>query len=123
MKAAVFHQHGGPEVLRYEERPTPVLGAGEVLVRVKACALNHLDLWARHGLPNIQIPMPHIAGSDIAGEVIGSAAIDVAIGRRVMLQPGLSCGRCEACLSGRDNECPATKSSGTPTTTAGMRSS
>ena len=106
MWAVRFHQHGGPEVLRYEEAPEPELAPGDVLVRVRACALNHLDLWARRGLPNVGIPMPHIAGSDIAGEVIGSAAIDVAIGRRVMLQPGLSCGRCEACLSGRDNECP-----------------
>ena len=106
MWAVRFHQHGGPDVLRYEEAPEPELAPGDVLVRVRACALNHLDLWARRGLPNVRIPMPHISGSDIAGEVIGSAAIDVAIGRRVMLQPGLSCGRCEACLSGRDNECP-----------------
>jgi NADPH:quinone reductase-like Zn-dependent oxidoreductase len=74
-------------------------------VRVRACALNHLDLWARRGLPNVRIPLPHIGGSDIAGEVIASAATGVAVGCRVMLQPGLSCGRCEACLSGRDNEC------------------
>ena len=87
-----FHQHGGLDVLRYEEAPQPDLAPGDVPVRVRACALNHLDLWARRGLPNIRIPMPHIAGSDIAGEVIGSAANDVAIGRRVMLQPGLSCG-------------------------------
>jgi NADPH:quinone reductase-like Zn-dependent oxidoreductase len=100
-----FHQHGAPDVLRYEEAPEPDLAPGDVLVRVRACALNHLDLWARRGLPDIRIPMPHIPGSDIAGEVIGSVATDVAIGRRVMLQPGLSCGRCEACLSGRDNEC------------------
>ena len=106
MKAVRFHEHGPPDVLRYEEAPEPVLAPGEVLVRVRACALNHLDLWARHGLPNVRIPMPHISGSDVAGEVIESAAAGVAIGRRVMLQPGLSCGRCEACLSGRDNECP-----------------
>jgi NADPH:quinone reductase-like Zn-dependent oxidoreductase len=110
MWAVRFHQHGGPDVLRYEEAPQPDLAPGDVLVRVRACALNHLDLWARRGLPNIRIPMPHIAGSDIASEVIGSAANDVAIGRRVMLQPGLSCGRCEACLSGRDNECVITTS-------------
>lgn len=105
MRAVRFHQHGAPDVLRFEEAPEPELAPGDVLVRVRACALNHLDLWARRGLPNVRIPLPHIAGSDIAGEVIGSAATDVAIGRRVMLQPGLSCGRCEACLSGRDNEC------------------
>jgi NADPH:quinone reductase-like Zn-dependent oxidoreductase len=106
MRAVRFHQHGGPEVLRYEDAPEPDLGAGEVLVRVRACALNHLDLWARRGMPKVQIPMPHIPGSDVAGEVIASAAPDVALGRRVMLQPGISCGRCTACLSGVDNECP-----------------
>ncbi len=105
MKSVRFHEHGGPEVLRYEDAPEPVLAAGEVLVRVRACALNHLDIWGRRGLPNIRIPMPHITGSDVAGEVIASAAPDVTIGSRVMLQPGLSCGRCARCLAGADNEC------------------
>lgn len=105
MKAVRFHQHGPPDVLRYEEAPDPVLAPGEVLVRVRACALNHLDLWARHGLPNIRIPMPHIGGSDIAGEVVEATVPDVRINQRVMIQPGLSCGRCDACLDGRDNEC------------------
>ena len=106
MKAVRFHHHGGPEVLCYEDAPDPDLLSGDVLVRVRACALNHLDLWGRRGLPRVQIPMPHIPGSDVAGEVVASAAPDVAIGRRVMLQPGVSCGRCPACLSGKDNECP-----------------
>jgi NADPH:quinone reductase-like Zn-dependent oxidoreductase len=105
MKAVRFHQHGGPEVLRLEEAPEPELAPGEVLVRVRACALNHLDLWARRGMPRVTTPLPHICGSDVAGEVIASAAPDVSAGRRVMLQPGISCGRCAACLSGRDNEC------------------
>jgi NADPH:quinone reductase-like Zn-dependent oxidoreductase len=105
MKAVRFDQHGGPEVLCYEDAPDPELSPGEVLVRVRACALNHLDLWARQGLPNMAIPMPHITGSDIAGDVVSSAAADVAPGGRVMLQPGVSCGRCRACLSGRDHEC------------------
>jgi NADPH:quinone reductase-like Zn-dependent oxidoreductase len=106
MKAIRFHQHGGPEVLRYEEAPEPQIGPGEVLVRVRACALNHLDLWERGGLERVKIPMPHISGSDVAGEVIASSEPDIAAGRRVMLQPGMSCGRCAACLSGKDNECP-----------------
>jgi NADPH:quinone reductase-like Zn-dependent oxidoreductase len=106
MKAVRFHEHGGPGVLRYVEAPEPELAPGEVLVRVRACALNHLDIWARQGLRRVPIPMPHISGSDVAGEVIASAAPDVSIGRRVMLQPGVSCGRCTECLSGRDNECP-----------------
>ena len=105
MKAVRFHQHGGPEVLCYEDAPDPDLAPGEVLVRVRACALNHLDLWGRAGLRNVRIPMPHITGSDVAGEVVSSAAADVSAGRRVMLQPGVSCGRCTACLSGNDNEC------------------
>jgi NADPH:quinone reductase-like Zn-dependent oxidoreductase len=105
MKAIRFHEHGGPDVFRYEDAPDPDLVSGEVLVRVRACALNHLDLWARRGLPRVTIPMPHISGSDVAGEVIAAAAPDVSTGRRVMLQPGVSCGRCTECLSGRDNEC------------------
>ena len=106
MKAVRFHQHGGPDVLRYEDVPNPKLEPGEVLVRVRACALNHIDLWERGGLPKVTIPLPHISGSDVAGEVVTSSAPDVPAGARVMLQPGLSCGRCAACLSGRDNECP-----------------
>jgi NADPH:quinone reductase-like Zn-dependent oxidoreductase len=105
MKAIRFHEHGGPGVLRLEEVPDPEPEAGEVLVRVRACALNHLDLWQRNGLPRVSIPMPHISGSDVAGEVVASTVSEVPAGQRVLLQPGLSCGRCEACLSGRDNEC------------------
>ena len=111
MKAVRFHEHGGPEVLRYEDAPEPDLVPGEALVRVRACALNYLDVWERRGLEHVTIPMPHISGSDVAGEVVqigeapASAAGNAAIGSRVMLQPGVSCGRCAECLSGRDNEC------------------
>jgi NADPH:quinone reductase-like Zn-dependent oxidoreductase len=105
MKAVRFHAHGGPDVLRYEEIPEPVAGVGEVIVRVRACALNHLDLWQRRGLERVKIPFPHISGADIAGEVEYSHGGEFAPGRRVMLQPGLSCGLCAACLDGRDNEC------------------
>ncbi|HEY3044560.1 MAG TPA: zinc-binding dehydrogenase [Vicinamibacterales bacterium] len=115
MKAVRFHQHGGPEVLRYEDAPDPEPNPGEVLVRVRACALNFLDVWERRGLEHVTIPMPHISGSDVAGEIVASASAsssDVTVGRRVMLQPGMSCGRCAACLSGRDNECPQFESLG-----------
>jgi NADPH:quinone reductase-like Zn-dependent oxidoreductase len=105
VKAIRFHAHGGVDVLRYEDAPDPELQPGEVLVRVRACALNHLDLWERRGLPHVPIPMPHISGSDVAGEIVDARAPGVAIGARVMLQAGVSCGRCAACLSGRDNEC------------------
>ena len=107
MKAVIFSEHGGPEVLRYADVPEPAIGARDVLVRVRACALNHLDLWVRRGLPGRNIPLPHIPGSDISGEVarIGAEVTNVRVGDRVLLAPGLSCGQCEACVSGRDSFC------------------
>lgn len=105
MQAARFHGHGGPEVFRYEEAPDPVAGPGEVLVRVRACALNHLDLWQRRGLERVTIPFPHISGAEVAGDVVAAPGGEWAPGTRVMLQPGLSCGRCAACLAGADNTC------------------
>ena len=107
MKAVRFHAHGGPDVLRYEEVPEPVPGPGEALICVRACALNHLDLWQRRGMARVTIGFPHISGADVAGEVVSTPDGELATGRRVMLQPGLSCGRCVACLDGRDNECPS----------------
>jgi NADPH:quinone reductase-like Zn-dependent oxidoreductase len=107
MKAVIFSEHGGPEVLRYAERPEPEIGPEEVLIRVRACALNHLDLWVRRGMPGIAIPMPHIPGSDIAGEVarVGANVVGVKAGERVLLSPGISCGQCVHCLKGNDNFC------------------
>jgi NADPH:quinone reductase-like Zn-dependent oxidoreductase len=107
MKAVRFHEHGDVSVLRYEGAPDPVPAAGEALVRVRACALNHLDLWQRRGLDRVRIPFPHISGADVSGDVIEPGASGLARGTRVMLQPGISCGHCEACLAGRDNECPS----------------
>lgn len=98
MKAARFHVHGGPEVLQYEDAPDPVVPDGWALVRVRACSMNHLDIWQRRGLDRVTIPLPHISGADVAGEVVGT-------GERVMLQPGLSCGVCAECRAGRDNRC------------------
>jgi NADPH:quinone reductase-like Zn-dependent oxidoreductase len=106
MKAVRFHEHGGPDVLRHEDAPEPQLGAGEAMVRVRAVALNHLDIWNRRGIKGLTFGFPHILGADVAGEIEASADDSWSRGRRVMLQPGLSCGRCEACLDGRDNECP-----------------
>jgi NADPH:quinone reductase-like Zn-dependent oxidoreductase len=108
MRAIVFKEHGGPEVLQYTEAPEPTIKANEVLLEVRACALNHLDVWARGGLPGIEIPLPHILGNDIAGVVraVGPLVDWVKAGDEVMLQPGVSCGHCIECLSGRDNFCP-----------------
>ncbi len=107
MKAVIFNQHGGPEVLEYADAADPTFKANEVLVEVKACALNHLDVWARTGLPGIKIPLPHILGNDIAGVVreVGELVSWVRAGDEVMLQPGVSCGHCSECLAGRDNLC------------------
>src|ERR1700686_4500596 len=107
MKAILFQKHGGPEVLQYTDAPTPSIRANEVRVRVRACALNHLDLWVRGGLPNVPIPLPHIPGSDIAGEIaeIGADVTTVKVGQKVVLAPGVSCGKCAACVAGRDNFC------------------
>jgi NADPH:quinone reductase-like Zn-dependent oxidoreductase len=107
MRAIVFSEHGGPEVLRYAEVRDPEIGPAEVLVRVRACALNRLDLWVRRGMPGIAIPMPHIPGSDIAGEVAraGEKVSGVQLEERVLLSPGISCGHCVYCLRGSDNLC------------------
>jgi len=107
MKAVVINRHGGPEVLERADLPDPAPTPGEVLIRVRACALNHLDLWTRAGLPGLKVPFPHVLGSDIAGEVaaLGSPVEGLAAGQRVMLSPGISCGRCRMCLSGEDSFC------------------
>jgi NADPH:quinone reductase-like Zn-dependent oxidoreductase len=107
MKAIVFQEHGGPEVLKYTDARDPVVRANEVLVRVKACALNHLDLWVRRGIPGVPFPLPHIPGSDVAGEIaaIGADVTTVRVGQKVVLAPGVSCGKCAPCVSGQDNRC------------------
>jgi NADPH:quinone reductase-like Zn-dependent oxidoreductase len=106
MKAVRIHEFGGPEVLKYEDVPDPGLRKDHVLVRVRACALNHLDLWVRKGLPGVQLP--HILGSDIAGEIVecGEYITDLNEGTRVLLAPMVFCGHCEQCNTGRQNFCP-----------------
>src|SRR5260221_4011889 len=107
MKAVIFAQHGGPEVLRFTEVADPQIKADEVLIEVRACALNRLDVWVRVGLPGIKIPLPHILGNDVAGVVreVGELVTWVKPGDEVMVQPGISCGHCAECLAGRDNFC------------------
>ena len=105
MKAIRFHQFGGPEVLKYEDVPAPQLRKDQVLIRVRACALNHLDLWIRKGLPNIKFP--HINGSDVAGEIaeVGEYITDLKAGQRVLLAPMTFCGHCAQCVAGQQNLC------------------
>lgn len=107
MKAILFHEHGGPEVLRYDEVPTPSPGPGEVQVRLKAAALNRVDILVRNGWPGLKLPLPHITGSDGAGEIseIGPEVEEFEIGQRVAINANIGCGRCPACLAGRDNMC------------------
>jgi NADPH:quinone reductase-like Zn-dependent oxidoreductase len=106
MKAVRFHEFGGPEVLKYEDVPDPVLRKDQVLVRVKACALNHLDLFLRAGLPGTRLP--HINGSDVSGEVaeVGEYINDLKPGERVLLAPMTFCNHCQYCTSARQNFCP-----------------
>jgi NADPH:quinone reductase-like Zn-dependent oxidoreductase len=118
MKATLFHQHGGPEVLEYTDFPTPDPKPGAALVRLHAAALNRMDVMVRNGWTGLKLEMPHINGADGAGEVVRfgessepdtttgeSPSEEVEIGDRVVINPNLGCGECEFCLAGRDNLC------------------
>ncbi|CAA9370736.1 MAG: Alcohol dehydrogenase [uncultured Gemmatimonadetes bacterium] len=106
MRAAIFHENGGPEVVRIEEVARPRPGPGEVLVEVRAAALNHLDLWVRRGIP-IDTTMPHIGGSDVAGVIaeVGAGVDHGRVGERVVVNPSLWCGRCRECARGEESMC------------------
>ena len=101
MKAVRFHAHGGPDALRYEDAADPVAGPGEAVVRVRACALNHLDLWQRRGIERVRIPFPHISGADVSGEVARAASGACAVGRRGLVRRGVGWGRGGGCVGGR----------------------
>lgn len=107
MRAVFFKEFGGLEKLEYGYLPKPVPGPGEVLIQVKACALNHLDLWTLQGMPGAKIPLPHILGCDTAGEVarLGPGVRGIRIGAKVVVAPGISCGRCHYCRTGWDSLC------------------
>lgn len=107
MKTVLFRQHGGPDVLEYTDFPAPEPKAGEVLVRLRAAALNRMDIMVRNGWPGLKLEMPHINGADGAGEVVllGEGAAGFDIGEHVVINPNLGCGTCEFCLAGRDNLC------------------
>ncbi len=106
MRAALFEETGGPDVVHIREVPKPEPLVGEVRLRVAAAALNHLDLWVRRGLP-IETTMPHIGGSDVAGVVdaLGPGVTGVPVGQRVVVDPSLSCGQCDACVAGDEPLC------------------
>ncbi|MFN2274043.1 MAG: zinc-binding dehydrogenase [Anaerolineales bacterium] len=107
MKAILFHEHGGSEVLRYEDFPTPEPGPGQVQVHLRAAALNRVDLWVRDGWPGLKLELPHISGSDGAGDIsaLGEGVVDLQVGHRVVIDGNIGCGHCDRCLAGKDNMC------------------
>ena len=128
---ALFHQHGGPEVLQYTDFPTPEPKPGEALIRLHAAALNRMDVMVRNGWPGLKLELPHINGADGAGDIValnpplrvGESGVresskeigelrnrelgtgDWKIGDRVVINPNFGCGKCEFCLAGKDNLC------------------
>ncbi len=116
MKTVLFHQHGGPEVLQYTDLPTPEPKPGEALVRLRAAALNRVDIFVRNGWPGLKLELPHINGADGAGEIVSFGSplpvgeeagvrVELKVGDPVVLNANLGCGACEACLRGQDNLC------------------
>lgn len=107
MKAILFHQHGSADVLQYEDFPTPQPGPGQVLVQLKAAAMNRVDIWTRVGYPGLKLEMPHILGADGAGVIaaLGEGVTQFKVGDRVVINSNLSDGTCEFCIAGQDNLC------------------
>lgn len=107
MRAVVFDRFGGPEVLESRDIPDPTPGPNEVLVRVRACGINHLDLWVRAGLRGLEVEMPHVLGNDVVGEIaaLGQGVRGLGLGEKTLVLPTLSCGACPACLAGDDHLC------------------
>lgn len=107
MKAIAIRSHGGPEVVQLEDLPDPQPGPGQVVVAVKAAAMNHLDIWVRKGWPGLVLSWPHVLGSDVAGvvEAVGAGVAGVKAGDAVVVNPSLGCGHCERCFAGQENLC------------------
>jgi NADPH:quinone reductase-like Zn-dependent oxidoreductase len=107
MKAILFHQHGGPEVLEYADFPAPEPAPGEVLVKLEAAALNRMDLWVRNGWPGLKLEYPHIPGAEGAGQIaaLGEGVTRWQVGDRVVINANLGCGQCDFCQAGQDNRC------------------
>ena len=108
MQAVFFEEHGGPEILKFGEFKDPVIGPNDVMIAVKACALNHLDIWVRQGLPGVSIPLPHIPGSDVAGVVteFGKGVKRFKKGDRVIVSPGQLSHHLPEALESRDSFSP-----------------
>jgi len=107
VRAIIFHQHGPFEQIQVAEVPEPEIGSGQVLLEVKAAALNQLDLWVLKGWPGLKLKLPHVMGSDGAGVIaqLGPGVTGFTVGDRVAVNPTLSCGFCSYCLAGHDNLC------------------
>lgn len=107
MKAAFFREHGNLETIQYGDLPGPVPGPGQVRVRIRAGALNHLDIFVRIGIPGLSLSLPHVMGSDGAGVVdsVGPGVTRLTPGDEVVLNPGIHCGTCEFCLRGEHSLC------------------
>jgi NADPH:quinone reductase-like Zn-dependent oxidoreductase len=107
LKAVLLREFGGPEKLEFSDAPEPKPGPGEVVVRVRACGLNHLDLWIRSGIPAYKTSTPHVLGSDVAGTIaaLGPGVEGWSVGQKTVVAPGVSCFSCDYCLSGRDHLC------------------
>ncbi len=107
MKAVIFEASGGPDVLKLAEVPDPKAKGNEVVVDLKAAALNHVDIWIRQGIPPYNVPPPHTPGADGAGIVseIGPEAEGISVGDRVVVAPNIFCGKCAYCRKGQDNQC------------------
>lgn len=107
MNAVYFREHGTLANVEYGELPPPTITADEVLLDVKAVALNRLDLWVLEGWPSLKLKMPHVMGSDGAGVIaaVGANVRGFAVGDRVAINPTISCGQCAFCISGRDHMC------------------
>jgi NADPH:quinone reductase-like Zn-dependent oxidoreductase len=107
MRAVYFTEHGDVSKLTYGDLPDPVSAQDEVVVRVRACGVNHVDVWVRRGLPFLRLQYPFVLGQEIAGEIVSASCYSERLlaGARVVVHPGVGCGRCELCFSGNDHHC------------------
>jgi len=108
MKALYFDKHGELDAVKYGDVPDPKPGPGEVLIRVRACALNFLDVWVRRGWPGLKLEMPHWCGADVAGEItgLGENVSDWQVGQRVVVDPGVNLVKDEYTRRGEDSVSP-----------------